>query len=125
MAEQQTIRLGDKEYVVVPKDEYLKLRQQAGVPAGSVDAHSYIRASLGGSLRKAREHANLTQAELAARMKVSQPMVSGAESGRVKVSERYVQNVLKACGLPADWSSTKARIRRAAAKSGRSTKKNA
>lgn len=34
-------------------------------------------------------------------------MVSGAESGRVNVSERYMRSVLKACGLPEDWKPVK------------------
>ena len=90
MGEPQTIRIGGAEYVIIPKADYLKLSERAGVPAGSVDAHEYMRASLGDSLKQAREHAKLTQAELAERMGKSQTMVSGAEGGRVKISERYV-----------------------------------
>jgi hypothetical protein len=30
-------------------------------------------------------------------------MVSGAESGAVRIGARYVAAVLKACGLPKDW----------------------
>jgi ribosome-binding protein aMBF1 (putative translation factor) len=99
----QTIKLGSKEYVILPKGEYLRLRDIAGVPAGSVDAVEYARASIGGTLRAAREHAGLTQAELARALKKSQPMVSGAESGSISVSARYVAAVLKACHLPEDW----------------------
>jgi len=109
MGEPQTIRIGGAEYVIIPKADYLKLSERAGVPAGSVDAHEYMRASLGDSLKQAREHAKLTQAELAERMGKSQTMVSGAEGGRVKISERYVLAVLKACGLPADWKPAKVR----------------
>jgi hypothetical protein len=39
-------------------------------------------------------------------------MVSGAESGTISVSERYVAAVLKACGLPTDWSAPKAKAKR-------------
>ncbi len=104
MGEPQTIRLGGAEYVIVPKADYLKLSERAGIPAGSVDALEHARLSLSASLKKARESAKLTQEGLAERLSVSQTMVSGAEGGRVKVSERYVRNVLAACGLPADWS---------------------
>jgi transcriptional regulator with XRE-family HTH domain len=58
-----------------------------------------------------RRQAGLSVAELVRRLGVSQPMVSGAESGRVRVSERYVRTVLRACGLPADWRGAKTRRR--------------
>jgi ribosome-binding protein aMBF1 (putative translation factor) len=103
MTRAQTIKLGKKEYVIQPKGEYLRLRDIAGAPTGSVDAVEYARASMGTTLKAAREHAGLTQAELAKALKKSQPMVSGAESGSISVSARYVATVLKACHLPEDW----------------------
>jgi DNA-binding XRE family transcriptional regulator len=103
----QTIKLGKTEYVILPKAEYVRLQGIAGVPAGSVDAIEYARGSLASTLKAAREHAGLTQAELAKALKKSQPMVSGAESGTISVSERYVAAVLKACRLPEDWSERK------------------
>jgi DNA-binding XRE family transcriptional regulator len=103
MTHAQTIKLGKNEYVILSKSEYLRLRDIAGAPTGSVDAIEYARASIGTTLRAAREHAGLTQAELAKALKKSQPMVSGAESGSISVSERYVATVLKACRLPEDW----------------------
>jgi ribosome-binding protein aMBF1 (putative translation factor) len=75
----------------------------ATIPEGSVDALEYVTASIATSLREAREVANLSQPELAKKMKKSQSMVAGAEAGRIRVSERYVQAVLKACKLPKDW----------------------
>jgi len=112
MGEPQTIRLGGAEYVIVPKADYLRLNERDGIPAGSVDALDYARSSLSASLKKAREVAKLTQDDLAKRLGVSQTMVSGAEGGRVKVSERYVRNVLAACGLPEDWSGQKVATKR-------------
>jgi ribosome-binding protein aMBF1 (putative translation factor) len=103
MSHPQTVKLGKTEYVIVPKAEYLRLQTMAGIPAGSVDAIEYARASIGDTLKAAREHAGLTQAELAKALKKSQPMVSGAESGTISVSERYVRTVLKACRLPEEW----------------------
>jgi hypothetical protein len=103
MTHAQTIKLGKNEYVILPKNEYLRLRDIAGVPAGSVDAVEYARASIGATLKAAREHAGLTQAALAKALKKSQPMISGAESGNIRVSARYVAAVLKACRLPEDW----------------------
>lgn len=107
----QTITLGGTEYVIVPRAEYDRLAEQsaatAGVPAGTVDAVEVAQRAVAEGLRKAREAAGLTQAELAARLKKSQPMVSGAESGRVRVGVGYVKAVLKACGLPPDWTAPK------------------
>ena len=103
MTRAQTIKLGMSEYVILPKGEYLRLRDIAGAPAGSVDAIEYARASIGTTLRAAREHAGLTQAELAKALRKSQPMVSGAEGGSISVSARYVATVLKACHLPENW----------------------
>jgi len=97
------LTIGGVEYVVIPKAEYHRLRSE---PA-PVEAHAFVRSSLGADLRAAREVANLTQAELAARLKKSQTLISQAEAGNTRVSERYVRAVLEACGLPADWSGPK------------------
>lgn len=103
-----TLTVQGVEYVVIPKAEYLRM-QDARAPEGAVDAHAFVRTSIGADLRAAREEAGLTQAELASKMGKSQTMVSQAESGTARVSERYVRTVLKACRLPADWSGSKAR----------------
>jgi DNA-binding XRE family transcriptional regulator len=96
------------EYVVIPKAEYLRMHVKR--PAvDMVDAHAFVRDSITADLRAAREHAGLTQAELARKMGKSQTMVSQAESGTARVSERYVHAVLKACGLPADFSGPRVR----------------
>lgn len=94
------LTLGGVEYVVIPKADYLRM-QDSNL---GMDAHAFIRESIGADLRAAREHAGLTQEGLAERMGKSQTMVSQAESGAARVSERYVKAVLKACGLPEDWS---------------------
>ena len=109
MSQPQTIKLGKTEYVILPKAEYIRLQGMAGVPDGSVDAVDYARASIGATLKAAREHAGLTQTELASKLKKSQTMVSGAEGGSISVSDRYVRAVLRACRLPADWSGPKKR----------------
>jgi ribosome-binding protein aMBF1 (putative translation factor) len=106
-----TLNVGGVEYAVIPMAEYLRMKG-ADIPPGSVDARSFVRQSLASDLRVAREHADLTQVELAERMGKSQTLVSQAESGTARVSERYVALVLKACGLPADWSAPKAKAKR-------------
>jgi ribosome-binding protein aMBF1 (putative translation factor) len=107
----QIIKLGKDEYVIIPKAEYLRLQQLAGVPDGSVDALEFARSAIGRTLKAAREVASLTQSELAEKLGKSQPLVSGAESGTISVSERYVASVLKACRLPSDWKPTTPRGR--------------
>lgn len=105
----QTLTLGGTEYVILPRSEYERLTEQAGGDTNAVDAATFGRETLGRNLRQARESAGLTQEELAARLRKSQPMVSGAESGRVKVGAAYVKAVLRACGLPNDWAPPKPR----------------
>jgi ribosome-binding protein aMBF1 (putative translation factor) len=107
-----TLTVRGVEYVVIPKAEYLRM-QDAKVPAGAVEAHAFVRGSIASDLRAAREAAGLTQVELAEKLGKSQTMVSQAESGAARVSERYVRTVLKACRLPADWTGPKQRPKRA------------
>lgn len=95
-----TLRIDGVEYVAVPVKEYRKLR---GKP---VDAVAWTRTTVGASLRQARETAGLTQAALAKKLKRSQPMIARAEAGKLRVGERYVSAVLKACKLPADWTAS-------------------
>ncbi len=112
----QTITIKGTEFVLVERREYDRLRAARGE---LVEALPYAMASMGDDLRRAREEAGLTQAELAKRLRRSQAMVSSAESGGMRVGERYVLAVLKACGLPASWKPKKAIAR---AKAGRSRK---
>lgn len=86
---------------------WLRARVGSHVPTPvptPVDATEYTRRSLGATLRAAREAAGLTQEALAKIMSKAQPMVSAAESGSIHVGERYTLAVLKACGLPKDWT---------------------
>ena len=79
-----------------------------------VDAVSFGLQSLGRNLRLAREQAGLTQAELAKKLRRSQPMVSSAENGTDRVGQRYVLAVLAACNLPEDWKPLRTAKRAAA-----------
>jgi DNA-binding XRE family transcriptional regulator len=87
----QTIVLDDKEYVILPKADYLRL---------TADAFAHAGATIGATLKRAREAAGLTQAQLAQRLGKTRTQVSGAESGWIRVSDRYVAAVTKACGQP-------------------------
>lgn len=94
-----TVTINGKEYVAIPRADYLRMVGGKDLH-GAVDAVEYTRQSLGKTLRSARETAGLTQDELAQKLGKTQPMVSGAESGSVRVGSRYVAAVLKACRLP-------------------------
>jgi len=94
-----------EEFVVVPRAEYERLR---GMPADAVDAVAFGMRALGRSLRLAREEAGYTQAELAKKLRRSQSMVSSAETGTLRVGQRYVLSVLAACRLPEDWKPPRA-----------------
>jgi transcriptional regulator with XRE-family HTH domain len=96
------LQIDGKDYVVIPKAEYMRLTGAVGEGL-LVDAGTAMREMLARDLRKAREAAGLTQGQLAEKLAVGQSMVSSAESGKAKVGERYVKRVLKACKLPADW----------------------
>jgi hypothetical protein len=91
-----------REYVLIPKEEYEALIRPR--KTGAVEAIAYGRTSLARDLLAARKAAALTQAELAKRLRISQSLVSQAEQGKVKVGERYVASVLKACRLPSNWA---------------------
>lgn len=110
-----TLNVRGVEYVVIPKADYLRMQGNAA-PADTVDAHSFVRQTLGENLRAAREQAKLTQAELAEKLGKSQTMISQAESGAARVSERYVRTVLKACKLPPDWVGPKSKTSKARSK---------
>lgn len=94
-----TLQIDGREYVVVPKADYLRLVK--GEPRN--EAAEYAMAALGRDLKAAREHAGLSQVELAAKLKKAQATVSGSENGRIRVGAAYVRKVLKVCGLPEDW----------------------
>ncbi len=111
MSNVQVITLSNRQYVLVPRAEFVKLQRRAGVQAVGVDAIEHARESIAAALVRARAHAKLTQGELAERLGKSQAMVTGAESGRVRVGERYVASVLAACGLPPDWKPPRRRAR--------------
>lgn len=55
----QTITLDSKEYVILPKEEYVKLSRGA-VPLGSIDAITHANASIAANLKLARETSGLT-----------------------------------------------------------------
>lgn len=101
MAAKVTLLIDGAEYVAIPRADYLRLTGEQ--PTN--EALDFGLASLGHELRAAREHAGLSQAQLAKRLRKAQTTVSQSEAGKIRVSEAYVKKLLKVCGLPADWQS--------------------
>ncbi len=116
------LTLDGVDYIAVPKAEFERFarikkdakgfhlergafvrKKDETTTGGAVEAVPFMLKAIGEDLRAAREHAGLTQAQLAKKLGKTQPMVSGAETGSVRVGERYIAAVLKACGLPEDW----------------------
>lgn len=95
------ISLDGKDYVILPKNEYYRLLGKA--PPDAVDALEFATRVVADDVKAAREAAGLTQAQLAKKMGISQPMVSGAERGTIAIGEEYVMAVLKVCKLPKGW----------------------
>ena len=95
-----SFKIGKTDYVVVPRAEYLR----HAPPPGTVAAGPFLRDLIAGDMRAAREAAGLTQPELAKKLRKSQSMISGVESGRIKAGTKYVAAVLRACRLPKDWT---------------------
>jgi DNA-binding XRE family transcriptional regulator len=91
--DQITLTINGREYVAVPREEF-----ERNNPAGHVDAIAFGRASVGADLKSVRVAAGLTQAQLAKIMGKSQPMIAQAESGLMRVSPKYFDAVVEACG---------------------------
>jgi ribosome-binding protein aMBF1 (putative translation factor) len=103
-----TLVIDGEEFVAVSRADYLRF--VAGKKdEGAVDALTYTLGALGRNLKAAREHAGLTQAELAKKLRKAQTTVSQSEAGKIRVSADYVERVLRVCGLPADWKSAPSR----------------
>lgn len=100
----QVIEVEGVEYAVLPRAELERLIGADDEATDALtDARAYTRQLIAHDLRRAREAAGITQAELAKRIGCSRSMVAGAERGHQRVGAPYVARVLKACGLPKDW----------------------
>lgn len=92
-----TANINGKEYVLVPREEYLKAKYP-----NLEDAVLYATKSLGDKLRKIREYGGFTQQQLAEKLGCSQSMVANAESGKTVVGGKYLQRVCGICGAEPD-----------------------
>jgi transcriptional regulator with XRE-family HTH domain len=99
------LRIGGVDFVLVPAARRASGLDWDASPSRAVNATTNATTR---RLWEARRQAGLTQAQLAKRLGRSQATVSQAESGRSRVSERYVNKVLEACQLEAGWGLPKA-----------------
>jgi hypothetical protein len=88
----QTIRLGGKNYVLIPKEEYEQLKRH--VPCGP--PATFVLGSIGPDLRGRRLKASLTLKVVSARAGIRLETLSRIETGRSNPSARTVQAVLRA-----------------------------
>lgn len=97
---------GKAAFAVVPYATYLRLlAARPRVPPGDAVPHEVMRLHLvdGLSLRRAwREYLQLTQAEVAARLKISQPALSQLESPRARPRRATLARLAKALGVRAE-----------------------
>jgi DNA-binding XRE family transcriptional regulator len=102
----QRIRLGDVEYVVVPRDDYerlLGLARVAELPAlpapdraGNFPAVEYARASIARDIVKSRIEAGLSQRELAKLAGVRVETLCRVETGRQTASTATIAKIDRA-----------------------------
>lgn len=85
-----TVTLSGTTYAIVPVADVAR----AGL---DVDPGQVAREQTGRRLRRARQRAGLTQAELAVRLGAGQPYVSAIETGRDPISDERAQAWLDAC----------------------------
>jgi DNA-binding XRE family transcriptional regulator len=91
----QDIRLAGKNYVLIPKLEYERLRRQ--VDGMSKQALTpFAGGEIGPDLRDRRRKASLTLKEVARRAGIRLETLSRIETGRTNPSARTVQAVLRA-----------------------------
>lgn len=83
-----TLMVDGEQYAVIPWEEYQRM-------VGEKRPRSHDR--LRRAVCAARAEAGLTQMELAKRLRTTQATVSRAEAGHIRVTDGYLQDVLRAC----------------------------
>ena len=106
----QTIRIMGERFVIIPQDEYRRLKgefadkdREAWMPplpvtdhAGNMPAVDFARASIARSIIQERRELGLTQQELARLAGVRQETVSRLESGKHSPTVRTVEKIDRA-----------------------------
>ena len=88
---------GKPAFVVIPYAEYVqKHREEIGLIPHDVVSRTVDGAS---PVRAWREHLNLTQAEMATRLGISQPAYSEQESGQLRLRKTTKEKIAAALGI--------------------------
>jgi len=91
---------GKPAFVVIPYAEYVqKHREEIGLIPHDVISRTVDGAS---PVRAWREHLNLTQAEMAARLRISQPAYSEQEGGQLRLRKTTKEKIATALGITLD-----------------------
>src|SRR4051812_49774128 len=90
----QDLEIAGKPYVLVPKEDFERLRLLADGPRE--DASILVRDSIGPDLRARRRQAGLTLAAVAQRAGIRQETISRIENSRTDPSVGTVRSILKA-----------------------------
>lgn len=103
-AEPVRLDLEGVEYLLIAKGAYVQWRDAQGGDASERGSGARPRGlkEIARRLREARRAAGLSQVDLARKLGKSQAFVSQTENARVRVGDRYLSSVLRACGLPDD-----------------------
>ncbi len=93
---------GHPAFVVIPYDEYVKIRRPFIPDDGESVPHEVVGMTIknGYSLIRAwREYLGMTQSEVASRMNITQSALSQIESGEKKLRKKTIEKLAGALGL--------------------------
>ena len=96
-----TLMIDGDQFAVIPWGEYQKLVSDQPHQPHQPEAVTAPSDRLRRAIRTARSKAGLTQAQLAKRLRITQATVSRAEAGRIRVSDAYLRDVMRVCGVDA------------------------
>lgn len=92
------------DFVLVPRAEYDRMRALDTPGLGIDETLDAIDREIGRRAKLARTHRGLTVAALAGLLRIAPEVLTAVESGSRRMSSRTLLRLLKACGLPADWT---------------------
>ena len=95
-SEIQTLRIGKREYVLIPAVEFRRLMRLAA--PGVYDAVQFANESIGRDLERKRKAKGLTQAEVAGKAGIRVETLSRLENGRGNPTVATVKKILRALG---------------------------
>ena len=92
----RSVRIGEKDFVLVPAEEYRRLQRLAG--GGRLDAVRFANESIGRDLARLRREASLSQTEVASRAGIRAETLSRLENGQANPTVATVRRILRALG---------------------------